>query len=314
MRNPTGTVAIDTVPLPESPIRFELFFLDHLADIEAISPELDIDLRTRLSLVAIGTWPTPEYPEDELVATLAGVIIDDGRQLVIDSLEANGHIPHNSHRRWLAAVEGSTLASCLPGLLRDAKVKGWTDSATIDLLETTFAGVAGMGYVIEGSPMDEYCRRNPHDPRCHVMSGAFMTMDERLIAQDVLIVRELYRNELLTLPQTRAILNTFFLAITPTRRWADLPVRSAGMILDSLDIEAMQRNKIRRMFTHGGAARYGPDSPWADICSGSNPPRICLYLHGLPVAAAFTLGLVQAKVWEIEDAFMAWDSLMDMKH
>jgi hypothetical protein len=88
-------------------------------------------------------------------------------------------------------------------------------------------------------------------------------------------------------------------------------MRSARMILDALDLNPIQRNTIRRGLAPTGVGRFGPDSPWAEICSSSNPPRICRYLGAFPVASALTLGLIRAKVWETEDAFRAWDSIVE---
>ena len=58
----------------------------------------------------------------------------------------------------------------------------------------------------------------------------------------------------------------------------------------------------------GGVGIFGADTPFGS-CSKPNPPKVCALVQHYPVAAAFTLALIEHKQWDKTRATSAWDRI-----
>lgn len=316
MKTLVGSVAIDTVPLPEKPFggfRFESFFLDQLTHAGALSKKADLMGRAHLSIEAIAAAETGGYID----AKVGGVIIDsgrfvDGRALLIDSLIANKALSAEDRPGWLRVSRAADFSEFAPSLFRGIEAKDWSAEKALDILEEAFAAGSGAAMPGPGCGMDLYCRKHPMSPICHAMGTMLSSLGAKHLARGVVLYWKLYEAGLLTDEQTRAIFDVTYQALTPREGLADLTISASRTLSDLLELDPVQRINIEGSLAVNRVGLVDPDSPWADKCSGPNPPPICPFIHSFTVAHEFTKQLVRYEVWAMDDAVKAWSDLYSM--
>jgi hypothetical protein len=307
MKTLVGSVAIDTVPLPEKPVggfRFESFFLDQLTSIGALSKRADLAARANLSIETIAAADAGGY-----IDTIAGGLMIDGRVLLIDSLIANKLLRAEHRPGWLRVPRVADLSEFAPSILRRLEAENWSAEKSLDILDKAFSAVSGVAMPAAGSDMDRYCMEHPNDPKCQVMGIKLVSLEARHLAQEIILYWELHEAGFLTDVQTRAIFDVTYRALTPRQGLADLPISAGRTMADLLDLDPVQRNEIAGALAVNRVGMIDPDSPWAAKCAGPNPPPICAVIHSFTVAHAFTTQLVRHDVWAKDAAMKAWDNL-----
>lgn len=315
MRTPIGSVAIDTVPLPEEPMgdfRFEYFFLHHLFTAKAIDRHTDLMTRNRLTIEAIRAADSLGYlsAPSRTVGTVSDLVFDDARMLLVDALVANKAIKPEHRARWLKIARSTDFVDFAPSLFLRITFKGWDSEKALGILDRSFTAVAGTAMPVpNGGDWEKHCREHPEDPVCHVIDTRLTSSRARDLARGTVLVWELHREGLLNYEQTRAIYDVAFKALTRRRGMADLSIPAGGIITDHLRLEPDPRAEIFRSLGINRVGVVDPESPWAERCLGEEPPPICRFIMAFPVAAAFTTQLVRHKIWERQEAVKAWTDL-----
>lgn len=321
-------VAIGTWPTPERTIRvlrsprfrFESFFLDQLRATGTIDRQADLNARYRLNIEAITFADSVGYFVDRVPEVCqsefppawclaAGIIIVDGRTLLIESLIANGKLTPESRLGWQKISRRAEFIEFAPSLFRQIKAKGWSAQKALDILDRLFAAVSGTAYPIPGSDLDRHCREHPEDPICWVAGIGFISGRARNLARELVLVSLLQREKLLSEEQTRAIYDVTYKELTPRRGLMDLPIPAGVIIVDGLELDPKDRAEI---ISSLGSSRVGlvdPDSPWAEKCLGEEPPPICRFINAFPIATTLTSELIKYKMWSKKDALEAWNKL-----
>jgi hypothetical protein len=335
-----GDIAIDTVPMPESiaigtwptpekrmsRFRFECFFLDQLLAVGAIDSRVDLNARFRLNVEAVKLADSAGYfvervpevcesefpPEWCLAAkgSMSGVVITGGRILLLDSLIANGALHRELRAGWLKVAQNYAFTDFAPSLFRHIEAKGWSAQKRLAVLDRSFAAVSSTAYPIPDGDLDRYCREHPEDPQCWIVGLGFGSWRARSLAQEMVLVYLLHQEELLSLEQTKAIYEATYRELaTPRGSAMDLALPAGGIIVNGLTLKPEQQFVIVQSMATARIGYVDPDSPWADICLGKNPPPICRFISAFPVAATLTAELVKHKIWDQKDALEAWTRL-----
>ncbi len=310
MQNIIDSVAIDTVPLPECGMdgfRFENFFLDQLVATRTMDRQADLTSRVSLTLDAIRL--ADSYASASKTDWFSGVIIDDGRQLLVDALFANGFLVPKTRARWLQIAKSARLMEFAPSLFASLKAPGWSLEKGLTILGNSFAPIAGTQIPAPGTSLEEFCRKHPTDPICIRASGTLSSWQGRELTREVAVVWELTREKILSYEQSRAVLDVTFKAVTPRRGLMDMSPSAGNVILEYLDLSPERRADIFRSLGTNRVGMVDPDSPWAEKCLGKDPPPICKFILAFPVASVFTTQLVRHEIWDRQDALKAWRDL-----
>jgi hypothetical protein len=329
-----GSVAIDTVPLPERPasgFRFESFFLDHLVAAGALDSQADLNARFRLTTDAIRLAGSVGYFFDRVPEVClsefppkwcwyAGVVVTSGRPclacggvttegkiLLIESLVGNGVLVSGSRLAWRKLSRTAAFVEFAATLFRHIKANGWSAQKALGLLDQSFATISGAAYPIPDSEWDRYCREHPEDPICWVIRGGFISAQARNMARELALVSLLQQEKLLSMQQTRAIYDVTYRGLTPRRGLMDLSSVAGGVIIDGLRLNPKLRIEIMSSLGTNRVGLVDPDSPWADICFRDNPPPICKFINTFPVAPTLTTQLIKNRIWSKNDAIEAWN-------
>ncbi len=292
MQKPISNVAIGTWPTPERILEnfnLESFFLDQLVDTKVIDPQTDLNLRFQLAIDSIKRAEVAGYFVDGVPAEckskpippwclVAGVIIDDGRMLLIDNLIANGALPAQTQRFWKKFIYEKHFAQSFPTLLRHFKVKGWTAEKSLTLLDHIFEAVSGVAYPIPGSDLDEYCRKHPTSPVCKVAGIGFDTVHGRNLAMELTLVTFLEQEHVIRPEQTRAIYDAYLNKVNPVSTASDISIYAGVVVVDGLVLDKKTQLHIKNTLASAHVGYIDPDNPLADMCTGANPPIICHFM------------------------------------
>lgn len=330
-----GSVAIDTVPLPERPrFRFESFFLDQLRAAGAIDAQADLTARFRLTIEAIQIadsvgYVTDRVPEVCLSANpprwcwaasvvdadrrppcpMCGVVVTDGRILVFESLIANRVLVPESRLSWRSLARSAEFVAYAPSLVLRIKADGWSAQKALDILDRSFTAISGVAYPAPDGYWDKYCREHPENRICWVIHTDFRSGGARNLAQELVLVTLLHQEKLLSTDQTRAIYDVTYNGLTSHRSTTDVSLVAGVIIVDGLKLSPKQRVQIIGSLGSNRVGLVDPDSPWADICFGPNPPPICKFISTFRAAATLTTQLIKNNLWSRNDALQAWGRL-----
>lgn len=305
-------------------IRFEEFFLDHLAATGTFDTQNDLLARARLCLEVISGRDSVGYfvegippecrrrpiPKHCLVAK--GISVD-ATLTTINALAANGFLPPDSRRYWNTLCQSFSFIEIVPSVFNEITRthKSWTAQSALEVLNRTFEAVTGVAQPApdgEGK-WAEHCRTYPNDPMCWIGSLTFTSPAARQLAQGLLVTAALHQYELLKDVQVRSIYNVSYRAMTARQGFSDLDLRSGDVIIDGLSLDPKQKAAIATSLAATQVGVVDPESPWADICEGSDAPRICQYVRAFPVAAKFTTQLINHGSWDKQPALQAWVQL-----
>lgn len=309
-----SVVAIDTVPLPESPaFRFDRFLVDKLVDTKAIDGKAEPLTRFGLALEALREAEQVGYIVDYPHVCFsdnppewckyAGGVTTEGRVLLIDSLLANGGINNSAWSSWRAVAAKLDLASLAPRLFQEIGMKA---ERSLEILDK--AAVAGAAMPVPGSELDRFCREHPEAPICQLALQPFESIRARRLASELVMVSMLHQDGLIQDEQAATIYNGYYNDLSPGLALRDISIYSGVIVTDGLVLDAKAKAEISLAIGSrlGTVGSFGPDSPWADICFGPNPPRICWVISQFPAAAALVTELVNREVWSKKDALQAW--------
>lgn len=327
-QRPGGTVAIDTLPMPEKPIRFERFFLDQLRAAGAIDSQVDLNARFRLNIEAIKWADTVAYPMDGVpeeclqpspprwcwviasrTSLVARGVTTEGRILLVDSLLANGVLVAKSPSGWHSMARTASFVEFAPTVFQHIKADGWSAQKAMDILDRSFAAVSGVAYPAPDGYWGRYCIEHPEDRICWLIHEQFASAQTRNLARELVLVSLLQQEKLLSIEQARAIYDVTYRDLSTRRGLTDLSIVAGVVIVNGLRLNPKQRNGILNALATSRVGLIDPDSPWADICFRENPPLICRYIHAFPRGATLTTQLVKHGIWAKADAIRAWSNL-----
>jgi len=323
MQKTTENVAIGTWPTPEKTMknfRFESFFLDNLLSAGTIDRKTDLNARYQLNIEAVKYVDSVGYFIDHVPevclskfpppwCTVAGIIIVDGRKMLVESLIANGKLDAQSRLGWWKIIRNFNFFEFAPSLFRQIKAKDWSSQKSLHILDRSFSAVSGMAYPIPGSDLDRYCREHPEDPICWVAGIGFISERARNLAREIVLVSLLQQEDLLSIEQTRAIYDVIYRELAPHYAAMDLSILAGGVIIEGFKLSPKLRAEIITALGTNKVGLVDPESPWADICLKENPPPICRFINAFPIASTLTTQLIKLKIWTKKDAYEAWDRL-----
>jgi len=323
MQKPISNVAIGTWPTPERILEnfnLESFFLDQLVRTKVFDRQMDLDLRFQLAIDSIKRAERAGYFVDRVPdecksepippwCLVAGVIIDDGRILLIDNLIANGVLEAQTHQFWQKFVYEKQFIHSLPTLFRHFKIKGWTAEKSLSILDQSFEAVSGVAYPIPDSDLDKFCRKHPASPICKIAGIGFSTEFGRNLARELIIVGLLEQENVIRPEQARAIYDVYLKKVNPVSTASDISIYAGIIIIDGLALDKKTQVNIKNTLATERITYIDPDSPLARICFGASPPPFCHFMRAFPVAAILTDQLVQNKIWSEKIAQEIWTDL-----
>lgn len=301
--------------------RFESFFINHLEKVGAMEHRSGLEARFRMVLNAItegegagyiGDVPTEANRNLNLAtATInPATLLAEGRVMVMDSLVANGYLDELSWKRWRNVAQMHDLTELAPTLLRQiaGRHNVMKTDGVLDIMNQAFLATSPNSAQISDE-MVNACRERPRDPICMVGATHFGSYTARTFGREVAIMAKFFEHGLLKDDQVNALYDTCYRDITRWRGVTDLTQTGGADITSYLNVKVGARADIwtNAMANVGSVAIYGPDSPFADVCSKTNPPPICRAIKHYPVAANLTASLVSFKLWDKQQAISAWD-------
>ena len=320
---------IGTWPTPErAGFRFERFFLDKLLEVGAIDQNANANARFQLASAAIGDAERAgdffeQVPEECHgphsapwcdIATAKGVVVTEGRTLLVDSLAANGFVDHLTSRRWREIARTHELSDFAPSLFQQmgTSSKDWKVQRGLEILDQAFVATSGASIPVPGSDFERHCHEHPEDPMCWIASASLGSHMGRVLTRELAIISLLQSDELLHEYQAAAIYDAYERDVSVSAGIRDISHVAGGIIVEGMPkLEREDRAEIAfAVARRRGAVGYvDPDSPWAEICSKPSPPPICPLIREFPAAAALTSELVRREIWPGNDALQAWDEV-----
>lgn len=308
----------------------ESFFVDQLKEFGGTDTQSDLNIRLALNVNAIRTADTVGYFEEippecksanpPLYCLIAARgLISQVNLGVINGLVANGFLEPRSRKSWHVLANTRNLVDFAPNLFRQirANKKDWSLERGMEILERSFTAVSRTAYPVPGSDLERYCEEHPEDPLCRI--AAPLSTRGAHLTQDFLVVSELYRDRLLQDQQVRSIYDASYKTFAGPRStvqagvivsgMTDMDPAAAGIVVEGLKLDEKQRGAIALTLGAGTVGLVDPDSPWADVCFSTNPPRWCRYASQFAVARTLTTELIRYKIWDKQVAVKVFNKL-----
>ncbi|MGF1464955.1 MAG: hypothetical protein ACFCGT_02375 [Sandaracinaceae bacterium] len=299
----------------DASIRLETPFLDLLYEAKQ-DEELDLRMRVATALIlhhdelaipAPGTVSPCDQPDPPWWCRFAhgharvpklDTVVRVSRRLILEQMVEKHDVGPTLELARLAdpAIDASAFAVGLAASLPDEKV-----AAQVRRVATAVTSVtAGTMIPVPGSPLDEYCRRNPWDPFCWVIATAARGTVPRLLLGEVVLLHELCSCGILTQAVARASLNGL--------------IREGGVIIDGFDVPVQTGLIWGSGYLRGAGIDMGLGARLLDVdghtfgnlppeCEKPNPPRVpCWFIANAPRANLLLTAFVEAKVLSAEKA------------
>lgn len=322
-----GSVAIDTVPLPERPairiwptperwsryVRLETFILDQIRN--RIDNELsDINTRFKLNLEAIRESGAVGYPLPDDFSSpcfsdnppewckYAGIIITDGYRLLVESLTANHLLDYKERENWMSVLQERPLLEVAPNLLRQVgmKQKGLGTDLIVEILDTSVKASSGVLIPVPGSPLDIYCQKHPEEPICQKSRYSFRTPVAQRLAGEIVLISLLHQHNIINGEQVRLIYDATFKGVTAPRGASDISLAAGIIIVDGYVHDNQIRTSVVTALARARVSSIEPDQI-PEECLKPDPPRWCWIVSAFPVATQLIMQLAKAKILEDRD-------------
>lgn len=322
-----GSIAIDTVPLPERPlvaigfpplpkrpvyVRLETVILDQIRN-RVDDERSDLITRFKLNVEAIKESAAVGYPLPDDSSPCfsdnppewckyAGIIVTDGYILLVESLAANHLLDDRERENWMTVLQERPLFEVAPNLLRQIgmKRKSLGTNLIVEMLDTSIQASMGVLKPVPGSKWDIYCLKHPEDPLCWVIRHSFKTPLAQRLASEIVLISLLHQHKLINSEQVRLIYDTTFQAITAPRGVSDISLAAGIIITEGFVHDSKTRASILTSITRAKVSSIQlRDIP--EECLKPNPPRWCWIISAFPVATELTVQLAKAKILEARD-------------
>lgn len=322
-----GSVAIDTVPLPERPaigtwptperwsryVRLETLILNHIRN-RIDNERSDLTTRFKLNLEAIRESSVVGYPLPDDFSSpcfsdnppewckYAGIIITEGYRLLIESLAANRLLDHGERENWITVLQEWPLLEVAPNLLRQVgmKQKGLGTDLIVEILDTSAKTSSGVEIPVPGSELEIYCQKHPEDPLCQRIRYSFKTPLAQRLASEIVLISLLHQHNIINGEQVRLIYDTVFRGVTAPRGVSDISLAAGGIIVDGYIHDDQKRALIFTAIAQAKVSSIPPED-FPEECLKPNPPPWCLVISAFPVAMELIMQLAKVKILEDRD-------------
>lgn len=324
-----GSIAIDTVPLPDRRVeaigtwptperrvrnvRLETVILNQIRN-RVDDERSDLITRFKLNIEAIKESDAVGYPLPDDVSSpcfsdnppewckYAGAVVTDGYILLVESLAANHLLDDRERENWTTALQERTLFEVAPSLLRQIgmKQKRLGTDLIVEMLDTSIQASAGVSKTLPGSDLDRYCQEHPEDPMCWIVRSSFKTSVAQRLASEIVLISLLHRHNLINSEQVRLIYDAIFQGVTASRDVSDISLAAGVIVTEGFVHDSKTRASAITSIARAKVSSIEPgDIP--KECLEPNPPRWCWIISAFPVATELIVQLAKAKILKDRD-------------